>query len=597
MWVKAFMTSSTPRVIRFVLGFAGRAWSAGLLLSIFASSLLDLVGIAIIFPYLKVVMDEQAQAKLLAWLPLSWRGLGISQLLVGLSLLLIVTYLIKSLCQALLLRFQNRRLATLTTRFTDDTVSRLLQARYALYLQFAGSDMGATAFASPMHATLVYRSLLQIANELLFVSLMFLIFLCVSPIPTLTVVALLLVVGVLLYLTVIRNTSRLGRQQSETENARYRLLFSIINAVRDIKVMGLAKMFEAISREVSLSFENMAWRYNFNHALPMLVIEVTVLVGVVGTVMGIILAKIDISQALPVVGVVAVSAVRLVPAVAKLFMSLNTLRFYTDSVARFEALRSQLIEARHEKKADALQFTQRIELQGIGFSYGDRVILEDISLCIEPGRSYGIVGPSGSGKSTLLDVFTGLQSAQSGRFSCDGQAFDPFTSASMAKLIGYVPQRITLIDESIAFNISFEHQPDPVRLSKALAMANLDSLIAALPEGLRTRVGENGARLSGGQQQRIGIARACYREPRILVLDEATSALDALTEREIEKELTALRDRVATLTVSHRISAVEDCDEIIVLAHGRIVGRGRHTALLEQCPLYRELHQLQNIAE
>ena len=589
-------SSRYAQVVGYVLQQAGGRWAAGLLASILGSSLLDLVGIAVILPYLRLVIDPPALQALAARLP-TGIGLDGAGLLVAISSLLAVVYIVKSILQAALLRLQSRRLAAFTTRVTEATVSRILQARYGLFLQMPASEIGAAAYASPIHVTLALRAALQLANELLFIALLFLVFLVISPLPTMGVVALLLALGALLYFTIVRNTSRLGKRQGVIEGTRYRLLFFMINAIRDIQIMGLGGLFSEMNRTSACEHEQVAWRYSFNNALPLLVIELAVLIGVVGTVLTVLLANVALTQTLPMVGVVAIATVRAVPAVAKLFVALNSLTFYTDLVLKFEQLAQRLADAEHRREHDALAFTSAIELHGVSFAYGEKRILEGIDLRIEAGRCYGIVGLSGSGKSTLLDVFTGLQEATSGRFTCDGAPFDPFASVSLTRMVGYVPQNITLIDDSIGFNISFERPHDPARLEVALRRSNLADFVDSLPEGIDTAAGENGTRLSGGQRQRIGLARAFYRDPRILVLDEATSALDARTERKIASEIAQLRGTLTLLIVSHRIAAVESCDEIVVMSKGRILDRGSHNELLVRCDLYRELRQLQNVRE
>jgi ATP-binding cassette, subfamily B, bacterial PglK len=572
-----------------VLKFVGRRLSAKLLLAILASSVLDLLGIAVIFPYLGLVTDPKAQAAVATGLPQFVGALSSTTILLLSSVLLLLIYLAKSACQVMLLRYQSRQLSRLTTRLTNDTVAHLLNVRYGVFLELAGSEIGAAVYASPIHFTLTYRAMLQIASELTFMVALFAAFLVIKPLPTLVALSVLGTVGILIFLLVIRSTARLGKRQSEAENTRYRLIFSMINAFREIKIMGLARLFEAYNQEVSSELEGVAWRYNFNHNLPLTIVEAVVLMSVVGTVMGVVIAGANIAEILPALGLVAVAAVRLVPAIARLFMALNSLRFYDESIKRLEAMRAGLIEGRQIRANDELDFTGTIELDRVCFSHGNKRILENISFHIESGKSYGIVGPSGSGKSTLLDLLSGLQPAENGRFLCDGKLFDPYASGSMANLIGYVPQDITLIDESLAFNIAFDHQPDPVRMETAIRMANLRTLVDGLPDGTQASVGERGSRISGGQRQRVALARALYRQPKILILDEATSALDSISEREIASELAALKGSITMISVSHKIAAVQDCDEIFVLNHGRIVSRGKHTTLLDQCALYNEM--------
>jgi len=579
-----------PLGLRFILEFAGLQRTLKLLLAILMSSALDLIGIAVIFPYLHAVTNIKIQHALIEQMPHPIDQSLPRTFLIGISLLLLITYVMKSIFQMILTRYQSQQLANLTTELTDDTVGHLLHANYSVFLKLTGSDVGSTAFAGPIHGALVYKAILQIASELTFIIALFVAFLFISPLPTLLGLSLLIFVGVLLYFFVIRHTARLGRRQSEAENKRYRLIFSMISAFREIKVMGLPSLFESFNREVSTELEQVAWRYNFNHSLPLTIIEAVVLMSIVGGVIGVVAVGIDIAQILPALGLVAVATVRLVPAVARLFMALNSLRFYDESIKRFQGMRSELINARHERVQDAITFSRDLVLDRVGFSHGDKITLDNISLTIEVGKSYGIVGPSGSGKSTLLDVISGLQPAKDGQFKCDGVSVDPYGSQSMLSLIGYVPQNITLIDESLAFNITFEHYPDLARLKNVIRMSNLQALVDSLPAGYDQSVGENGSRISGGQRQRVGLARALYRQPKILVLDEATSALDPITERQIANELDSLKGDVTLVMVAHRIAAIQNCDEILVLNHGRIVARASHEILLEECALYRDLY-------
>jgi ABC-type multidrug transport system fused ATPase/permease subunit len=152
-----------------------------------------------------------------------------------------------------------------------------------------------------------------------------------------------------------------------------------------------------------------------------------------------------------------------------------------------------------------------------------------------------------------------------------------------------VPQSITLLDESIAFNVAFERTPDEAAVRGALASANLATFVDALPAGAATRVGENGLRLSGGQRQRLGIARALYRNPAILVFDEATSSLDSATEALLVAEVDRLRANMSVVVVAHRLSTVRSCDRIYVIESGRIAASGSHAELMTSSPEYRAL--------
>ena len=217
----------------------------------------------------------------------------------------------------------------------------------------------------------------------------------------------------------------------------------------------------------------------------------------------------------------------------------------------------------------AMEFRRDIALEGVSFGYAaaPAPILKDFNLTIRKNESVGIAGPSGSGKSTLVDILLGLHRPVSGRLLIDGTPVTTENVASWRRLIGYVPQDIYLLDESIAENIAFGLDPseiDPQALREAARGAQiLDFIERELPDGFAARVGERGVRLSGGQRQRIGLARALYHRPEILILDEATSALDHAMEEEVMKTIRALQGRMTMITIAHRLVTLEGCHRII----------------------------------
>lgn len=582
-------------VLRFLLQSAGRRRSAALIATAVAMSSLDLFGIAIVFPFLDAVAnpDTGMARKLADWLP----QVDPTNRLLLLSASLVILYILKNACQALLMRFQFRGLANLTALLTNDMVARILGARYGIFQKTAASSLAGIAYSNTVHATAAFHSVIQALNELLFLGMLLFAFLLVQPVLAVSLMAMIGVLGAVLYFGLLHRSAALGKTQTHIENLRHRLHFSIVSAIRDINIMGLGKLFETRNREVSDLYAGVAWRYNLYGALPRLFIELIILIGLVGFVAAYVLLDISIQAIAPMLGVAMIAAIRTVPAFSRLVGALNTFRFSKPVVEKLISVREELAAAQIERREDSLAFANAIELREVGFRYGEAHTLRGVSMVICRGQAVGIVGPSGSGKTTLLDLITGLQPATNGAFYCDGQPFDPFTSRSMQRLIGYVPQSITLLDESIAFNISFEHRPDSARIRRALRIANLEGFVASLPEGADTKVGENGLRLSGGQRQRVGIARAVYREPAILVFDEATSSLDSISERELTAEIDQLRGGITKIIVTHRLSTIEGCDRIYVLSRGSVLDSGTHRELLSRCALYRQLGAEETVEE
>ncbi|MBB5367737.1 MULTISPECIES: lipid A export permease/ATP-binding protein MsbA [unclassified Janthinobacterium] len=238
----------------------------------------------------------------------------------------------------------------------------------------------------------------------------------------------------------------------------------------------------------------------------------------------------------------------------------------------------------------------QIDFVNVHFCYPghQEVALQNINLSIAPGQTVAFVGMSGGGKSTLVSLLPGFYSATSGQILLDGQNLDDIALTSLRSQIAMVSQQVVLFDDTLAANIAYgDAAPDRQRIVAAAAAAFLSDLIDSLPQGLDTRLGDNGSRLSGGQRQRVAIARAIYKDAPILILDEATSALDTEAERAVQAALEHLMQGRTTLVIAHRLSTIERADRIVVLSHGKIMETGSHQQLLDTDGTYANLHRLQ----
>jgi ATP-binding cassette subfamily B protein len=232
---------------------------------------------------------------------------------------------------------------------------------------------------------------------------------------------------------------------------------------------------------------------------------------------------------------------------------------------------------------DPDQVAGRVRFEGVDFAYGDGpAVLRGIDLELAPGTATAIVGPTGSGKSTLGSLLPRLHDPSRGRITIDGVDVREMAQETLSRIVGVVSQETYLIHASIRENLLLaDPEADDARLWKALASAQIADLVAGLPEGLETLVGSRGHRFSGGEQQRLAIARTILRNPKVLVLDEATSALDNNTEALVQEALDRLAAGRTTLMIAHRLSTVENADQLVVLDAGKITERGRPTELRE----------------
>lgn len=238
----------------------------------------------------------------------------------------------------------------------------------------------------------------------------------------------------------------------------------------------------------------------------------------------------------------------------------------------------------------------KYEFKDISFDYDERThVLTDFNLTVEPGETVALVGESGSGKSTIMNLVIGFNKAHSGQLLIDGININDIDLHSYRRMISVVPQNTILFSGSIKDNITYgrKHITDE-QLKEVIHMAQLDSVIEKLPDGINTMVGEHGSKLSGGQRQRISIARAIIRDPRVIIFDEATSALDSVTEREIQAAIDSLtRDRT-TFIVAHRLSTIKNADKIAVLRDGRCVEYGTYDELLAKKGEFYHYKQMQS---
>jgi subfamily B ATP-binding cassette protein MsbA len=241
-------------------------------------------------------------------------------------------------------------------------------------------------------------------------------------------------------------------------------------------------------------------------------------------------------------------------------------------------------------------FTESIVFNNISFKYQEKLVLADINITIEKGKTVALVGSSGSGKSTLADLIPRFQDANGGELLIDGQNINGYAIKDVRNLMGIVTQEPILFNDTIANNIALGN-PTATRemIENAAKVVNAHLFIAAKEHGYDTNIGDRGSKLSGGERQRLTIARAILKNPPILILDEATSSLDTESERLVQDALNHLMKDRTSVVIAHRLSTVRFADEIIVLDKGQIVERGKHETLMQQDGIYKKLIDMQEV--
>jgi ATP-binding cassette, subfamily B, bacterial PglK len=381
-------------------------------------------------------------------------------------------------------------------------------------------------------------------------------------------------------------STHLGKQRLKVEGLNFKALSEAFGAIKEVKVSGTEKTCVDSFSSPSYILAKTNSLIIFIMQMPRLVIEALIFGGIILSVMYLMVDRGSLIDSLPVISVFAFTAYRLIPAMQGMYADMTQFTFAGPAIdSMYNNFKNIHLEGQ-SKNQSILSFDKSITLRNIYYKYPNapKDTLNDISLTIPACTTVGLVGITGSGKTTLVDIILGLLDIHKGQMEVDGIMINKDNLREWQRNIGYVPQQIYLADTSISNNIAFGVNPSDIKqedVERAAKIANIhDYVINELSLKYNTIVGERGVRLSGGQRQRIGIARALYRNPKLLILDEATSALDNLTEQSVIKEIYNLRKNITIIMISHRLSTIEECDKIFLLEDGKLKNQGKYSEII-----------------
>lgn len=557
----------------------GRARLTLVLAFILANGFMQVIGVASVFPFFALAADperiqrSQFGSILLAWLPpmdhstlLLIAGIAAVVLLFAANAFSLAGDVIRTRYGHGLGHFlRTRMLAGFASRpyayFLQRNSGALLQKLLGDVGQFIGS---------------VFLPLLEVISRLFSLGLLLLTIFLVHPGIALGAGLVLGGFYALVFLRLRHRARRLGEGLQAANAGTFITAQHFFGGIKPILVHGTADHFiRAFAHHSAAQARLVSWLPLFSNS-PRYFIEPIAFGGLVIVILLYLLQGRPFDDILPNLTVIAFAAYRMLPSFQMLYGQITQIQAMRYVIGEIRSEMNLILAAPSSPPPPAttpsLTFHHSLELRAITYQYPQAPvpILRNFSLTIPKNSAIGIVGPSGSGKSTLVDLLLGLHSPQSGQILVDGQPLTPDLLPAWRRLIGYVPQDIYLLDGTITDNIAFGLPPDqvdPAALREAAEAAQIAAYIEnELPERWNTRVGERGVRLSGGQRQRLGLARALYHRPQILILDEATSALDTATEAEVIKAIHRLHGKITLIAIAHRLSTLEGCDHIIQLA-------------------------------
>lgn len=581
--------------MKFLVNFCGIRALSVLSLASLLMIVLDLMSIAVVLPFLTLFMNPSlAHSNKIVSNIYRWIGFdGENEFLLACGVVLIIAFIVKLVAKTLINMIKYRVVNNTAHKLATGIFSELMGAEYALFTEQSTAEMVVVINSHSIHSIICLEAFINGLSELIFLLLFVGFFFVLNPIISAVTICIFAAIGVISYFTIARRINETGNIHSYYCNQVHRFGFVMANSIKDVKIMGLEKQYSNRFEDLWQAYSGNMARSATIKAIPRDFSEFLVLGALVSTCLFIASSGYSLTKIIPLLGLLAISIMRALPSLNRIISSYNEYKYYRSSLGMVEKLYHEAVVRKQKMTPVDIPFESELSVTDLVFSYNGKMVLDKVSFSIEKGQAVAFVGASGTGKSTLLDVLAGLRELQEGSFLFDGVNFNPFTTDALKRKVGYVPQSVTLADESVAFNIAFTHEYDKGKMLMVLRMAQLNSFIDELPDGINTLLGESGVRVSGGQRQRIGIARALYRDPEILIFDEATSAVDTVTERELMREINSLSGEKTLIIVAHRLSTVEKCTAIHLLENGRIIARGTQDELLQSSPQYRNLYQQQ----
>jgi len=577
---------------------------AGILLGmILVMALLDMIGIASIMPFMAVLANPSLiETNFILAIAYTKLGFQDSQgFIFGLGVLVFVLLVsslaFKALTSYAQLRFSMMREYSIGRRLVEG----YLNQPYSWFLDRHSADLGKNILAEVsvvIHSGMIPVMTIITQGVTAFALLVLLII--IDPILAVSVGAVLGISYVMIYKAISGVLGHLGQERTKVNQSRFTVVSEAFGAIKELKLGRLEQIYVNRYEGPAHALAKYSVSASAIGLLPRFALEAVAFGGMLLVVLYLMRLSGDFSSALPIITLYAFAGYRLMPALQQIYGAATQLRYVAPTLS---AMHADLMGMKPVSKGGIqkqLLFREEISLSNIVYTYPNAAqpALSGVNLIIPAKSTVGLVGVTGSGKTTVVDLILGLLEPQQGSLRIDGEIVGEHNCRSWQRTIGYVPQQIYLIDDSIAANIAFgvdSTDIDQFAIERAAKIANLHEFVVnELPNSYQTAVGERGVRLSGGQRQRIGIARALYRNPQVLVLDEATSALDNITEQVVMEAVQNLGHEITIIIIAHRLSTVRRCDKIFLLERGKLKGEGDFDELTQANERFRAMTERTN---
>ena len=532
-------------------------------------SFVETLGISVIMPFISLAADPNLLAS--GWYKKVFDIFGAASaesFIIGLGIGIICFYIFRAVYSFFLTYSINRFSCGMYKYFSKKVFATVLSLPYKLFAVRNSAEFLRTISHETSEISKITLNILQFCTELFTILMVYAVIVLLNWKMTLVISAVLLFIVSILLMVLTRENKIQGVKRLVSGQKMNRVLMETMGNYKYVKLKGNEENILSVYNSIVEKFTRSEVVNNTLGIIPKTILESLGFSFLVAVVVFILWIYHDASKVIPIISMYALALYRILPSVHRSLQNINNITY---SERTMESVDESLRLPVENEGTAPLQFEHSIRLEDIHFKYmtGNEVI-SDASLEIKKGEKIAITGESGGGKTTLVDIIIGIHKPISGKVYIDDTAITDDNIRAWRKKIGYIPQNIYLFDGSVAENVAFGSIPDDEKIKKALQMANIWDFLAS-KDGINTMVGEGGIQLSGGQQQRIGIARAFYDDPDVLVLDEATSALDTETEQKIMDEIYNVSVTKTLIIIAHRLTTVERCGRRIKVEDGKIV--------------------------
>ena len=571
-----------------------------LLFGIFIHGLIEITSIASILPFMSVVLDSSIINTniILSNLYNFFNFSSHNNFLIALGSIVFLLLLISNAYAAFIFWWITKFVQFQSYRLSKKIFNNYLAQSYIFFLNRNSSELSKNVLTEVNRVIIgvIYPMLIAIARIAIGLFILILL-LYVNPKLTAIISFIFITTYGIVYYFVREYLWSIGKLSTQATFEKYKFINEAFSGIKDIKLRGTESEF---IEKYSLPAEKFAKYSTISSVislLPRYAIETLAFGGILLIVIFLISTSENFMSAIPLVALYAVAGYRVMPGIQQIYHSIVQIRYNApalDILLKDLGKNLSLPKKSDSESNSLLKIKSTIQFKSVSFKYPntDNLILENINIKIKTNSVTAFVGETGSGKTTLVDILLGLLPTNKGGIFFDEIKLESNNLNSWQKKLGYVPQNIFLTDDTIKNNIAFavpEDQIDQQKIINAARLAELDDYISNLPDKYNAYVGERGIRISGGQMQRIGIARALYNNPEILVLDEATSALDNVTEKKIMKSINKLSKDKTIIIIAHRLSTIKNCDQIYLLDKGKVSAQGSYNELIKNSKIFYDM--------